>query len=125
MLLEQGDMDSFLVLLEQAPKSADTEAETWMYRGVAREKARDWQAASEHFRKAIDLNPTVPKYYYRLAMAEERLGLRKQALAHIARTRAMNEARASCPPPMPISLPPRNRGVPAHQACRPPAGVWA
>jgi tetratricopeptide (TPR) repeat protein len=94
MLLQQGDTDSFLVLLEQAPKLADTEAETWMFRGVASEKAKDWQAASEHFRKAIELNPTVPKYYYRLAMAEERLGLRTQALAHLERTKAMNNARA-------------------------------
>jgi tetratricopeptide (TPR) repeat protein len=97
MLLEQGDMDSFLVLLEHAPKSADTEPETWMFRGVAREKAADWQAATEHFRKAIDLNPTIPKYYYRLAMAEERLGLRKQAVAHLKQTKAMNEARAQLP----------------------------
>jgi tetratricopeptide (TPR) repeat protein len=97
MLLEQGEMDSFLVLLEQAPKSADTEPETWMFRGVAREKEKDWQTASEHFRKAIELNPTVPKYYYRLAMAEERLGLRKEALAHLERTKAMNEARARLP----------------------------
>ncbi len=57
MLLEQGDTDSFLALLEQAPKSADTESETWMFRGVAREKAKDWKAASEHFRKAIELEP--------------------------------------------------------------------
>ncbi len=97
MLLEQGEVDSFLAALELAPKSADAESETWMFRGVAREKAKEWKAASENFRKAIDLNPTVPKYYYRLAMAEERLGLRTQALAHLERTKAMNEARARLP----------------------------
>ena len=97
MLLEQGDMDSFSALLDQPPKSADTEPETWMFRGVACEKTRDWKSASELFGKAIDLNPTVPKYYYRLAMAEQRLGLREQALAHLERTKAMNEARAQLP----------------------------
>ncbi len=94
MLLEQGDLDAFTALLQKAPHSADSEPETWMYRGVAREKAGDRQAAANHFRKAIELNPTAPKYYYRLAMAEERLGLREQAAAHRGRTKQMNEARS-------------------------------
>ena len=97
MLLEQGDLDAFTALLQKAPQSADSEPETWMYRGVAREKAGDWQAAANHFRKAIELNPTAPKYYYRLAMAEERLGLREQAAAHRGRTKQMNEARSQLP----------------------------
>jgi len=97
MLLEQGDLDAFLALLQKAPKSADGEAETWMFRGVAREKAADWQAAAEHFRKAIKLDPSVPKYYYRLAMAEERLGLRELAVTHRKRTKEMNEARGQLP----------------------------
>ena len=93
LLLEQGELDAFLDLLDRPPASADTEPETWMFRGMAREKAGDWQAATELFQKAIDLDPTVPKYYYQLAMAEERLGLRKQAIAHRERTKEMNEAR--------------------------------
>jgi tetratricopeptide (TPR) repeat protein len=97
MLLEQGDLDAFLALLENAPKSAETESETWMYRGVAREKAGDWQAASEHFLKAIELDPTAPKYYYRLAMAEDRLGLHELAADHRGRTKEMNEARRQLP----------------------------
>ena len=97
MLLEQGDLDSFLSLLKKAPKSADNEPEIWMFRGVAMEKAGDWNAASEHFRKAIDLNPFVPKYYYRLAMVEERLDLREQAIAHRKRTKELNEARSQLP----------------------------
>jgi tetratricopeptide (TPR) repeat protein len=97
MLLEQGDLDAFLALLEKPPPSAEDEPETWMYRGVAREKAGDWQAAAEHYRKAIELNPTTPKYYYRLATAEERLGLHEQATAHRGRTKQMNEARSQLP----------------------------
>jgi tetratricopeptide (TPR) repeat protein len=97
MLLEQGDLDAFLALLEKAPKSAESEPETWMFRGVAREKTGDWQAAAESFHKAIALNPYIPKYYYRLAMTEEHLGLREEALGHRGRTKEMNEARAQLP----------------------------
>ncbi len=97
MLLDQGELESFLALLEKAPKGADIESETWMFRGVAREKAGNWPAAAECFRKAIELNPTVSKYYYRLAVAEERLGLRKEAMAHRQRTKEMNEARGQLP----------------------------
>jgi tetratricopeptide (TPR) repeat protein len=97
MLLEEGELDAFLSVLHKAPKSADSDAETWMFRGVAREKVEDWQAAAEHFRKAIEINPTVPKYYYRLAMAEERLGLRDQAMAHRKRNKEMNDARSQLP----------------------------
>ena len=97
MLLEQGDMDSFLALLEQAPGRPIPSLRPGCSAAWPARKRKDWQAASEHFRKAIELNPTVPKYYYRLAMAEERLGLRTQALAHLERTKAMNEARAQLP----------------------------
>jgi tetratricopeptide (TPR) repeat protein len=97
MLLEQGDLNAFVALLEKAPPSAEKDAETWMFRGVAREKAGDWPAAAERFRKAIGLNPTAPKYYYRLAMAEERLGLRELAADHRRRTKEMNEARGQLP----------------------------
>ena len=38
-----------------------------------------------------------PKYYYRLAMAEERVGLRDEATAHRQRTKDMNDARAQLP----------------------------
>jgi tetratricopeptide (TPR) repeat protein len=97
MLLEQGDLDAFLALLAKAPKSAESEPETWMFRGVAREKVGDWEAAAAYFRKAIELNPAVPKYYFRLATAEERLGLRELASAHRQRTKEMNEARRQLP----------------------------
>jgi tetratricopeptide (TPR) repeat protein len=97
MLLEQGDMESFHALLERPPAGADSESETWMYRGVVSERAGDWAKAAQDFRKAIELNPSVPKYYYRLAMAEERLGLRALAIPHRQRTKEMNDARALLP----------------------------
>jgi tetratricopeptide (TPR) repeat protein len=97
MLLDQGDLDPFLAVLRNAPKSADSEPETWLFRGVAAEKAGDLPAAAEFYRKAIELNPYGPKYYYRLAMAEERLGFREEAFAHRKRSKEMNEARSQLP----------------------------
>ena len=94
MLLEQGDLEAFLDLLKRPPVGADAESETWMYRGIAGERDGIWAVAAQHFRKAIELNPAVPKYYYRLAMAEERLGLHNEAIAHRQRTHEMNDARA-------------------------------
>jgi len=97
ILLERGELDTFLALLKQPPEDADSEPETWMYRGVASEKSGDWQAAAQNFRKAIELNPAVPKYYYRLSVAELRLGLPEAAAAHRQRTKEMNDARAHLP----------------------------
>jgi tetratricopeptide (TPR) repeat protein len=93
MLMELGDQDAFVALLNRAPTSADSESETWMFRGVAKENAQDWQAAAACFHKAIELNPFVPRYYYRLATIEQRLGLHEEAKNHRARTKEMNEAR--------------------------------
>jgi tetratricopeptide (TPR) repeat protein len=97
MRLEEGDLDAFLALLKKAPPAAENEPETWMFRGVAAEKAGDRPVAADHFRKAIELNPYLPKYYYRLAMVEERLGLRDEALVHRKRTKEINDARAQLP----------------------------
>ena len=94
MLLEQGELDSFLALLEKSPPGADLEPETWMFRGVAKEKAGDWEAAAQEFRKATELNPSVAKYHYRLATAEDRLGLRDSAAGHRERNKVLNDARA-------------------------------
>ena len=44
-----------------------------MFRGVACESAEDLRGSAAYFRKAIELDPFVPKYYYRLAMVEQRL----------------------------------------------------
>jgi tetratricopeptide (TPR) repeat protein len=97
MLVEQGDMDGFLALLAKAPPSADSDPETWMFRGVAREKRGDWPAAADFFRKAIAQNPFVPKYHYRLAMALQRLGVTQEALTHRKRSKELNEARDQLP----------------------------
>jgi tetratricopeptide (TPR) repeat protein len=95
--LDRGVLDSLLGLLRRAPSGADSESEIWMYQGLASEQIGNWMKAANDFHKAIELNPCIPKYYYRLAMVEERLGLRDKAIAHRQRTKDMNDARAQLP----------------------------
>jgi tetratricopeptide (TPR) repeat protein len=97
MLLDEGNLDKFRTLLSQPPPAADTEPETWLFRGIVREKAGDFAGAADNFQKAVDLNPYAPKYYYRLATAEERLGRREKAAVHRRKTKEMNDARAQLP----------------------------
>ncbi len=97
VLLEGGELERFLDLLSTPPPSADSEPETWFFRGVASEKAGDWKTAAAHFKKAIELNPFLAKAYYRLAAAEERLGLREQAIVHRKKSKEINEARGRFP----------------------------
>jgi tetratricopeptide (TPR) repeat protein len=94
MFQDQGDQEAFLAILETPPKSAESEPETWLFRAVASESRQDLETAAKYLRKAIELDPFVSKYYYRLAMVEQRLGLHEEARAHRARTKEMNEARA-------------------------------
>jgi tetratricopeptide (TPR) repeat protein len=93
MLLERGDLERFASLLRSPPPSADSEPETWFFRGVAAEKGGDWKTAAAHFTKALELNPFLGKCYYRLATAEERLGLRAQSMAHRKKSKEINDAR--------------------------------
>jgi tetratricopeptide (TPR) repeat protein len=95
--LEQGELDRFLAVLRVPPPSADNDPETWFFRGVASEKAGDWRMAASHFQKAIDLNPFHNKSYYRLGMANGRLGLHEQAAASRKKSSEVNEARGQLP----------------------------
>jgi tetratricopeptide (TPR) repeat protein len=122
MLLEQGELDDFLALLRRVPGSAESESETWFFRGVVCEKAGDWERTAENLRKAIELNPYVSKYHYRLAMALERLGLREQAAAHRKRTKQINDARVQLRGAyfdfLNASEPPESRGRQSATAAR-------
>ena len=84
LLLEHGDQDAFLALLANTPKAAEAEPETWFFRGVASEHAEDLQGAATCLSRAIKLNPYVPRYLYRLATVEQRLGLHDEARVHRA-----------------------------------------
>ncbi len=94
MLSEQGELDRFLEVLGHPPRSADEMAETWFFRATAAEKQQDWAKARHDLEKAIELHPYTPKYYYRLASVEDRLGERAKATEHRARTKRMNDARS-------------------------------
>jgi tetratricopeptide (TPR) repeat protein len=91
--LEEGDLERFLATLRVPPPSADNDPETWFNRGVASEKAGDWRMATSHFQKAIDLNPFLNKYHYRLGTAQDRLGLRDAAIASRKKSTEIAEAR--------------------------------
>lgn len=80
-------------MLRVPPPSADNDSETWFNRGVASEKAGDWRMAASHFQKAIDLNPFLNKYHYRLGTAQDRLGLRDTAIASRKKSTEISEAR--------------------------------
>ncbi|MGO9470903.1 MAG: tetratricopeptide repeat protein [Isosphaeraceae bacterium] len=96
-LLEAGELEPFLELLGTPPPAAESEPDIWFFRGVASEKAGDWKTAAAHFSKAIELNPFLAKAYYRRAVAEERLGLRDQAIIHRRKSKEINEARGQFP----------------------------
>jgi tetratricopeptide (TPR) repeat protein len=94
LFLAQGDRTALVALLAKAPAGAELESDTWFFRGIARENDVEPREAAACFNKAIALNPFVPKYYYRLATVEQRLGLYTDATSHRARSKALNEARA-------------------------------
>jgi tetratricopeptide (TPR) repeat protein len=97
LLLDQGELERYLAVLGIPPRLADNDPETWYFRGVASEKASDLSMAASHFRKAIELNPFLGKCYYRLAMAEERLGLHEEAVSYRKKSTEIHEARARFP----------------------------
>jgi tetratricopeptide (TPR) repeat protein len=97
MRLDTGNLESFLVLLGKPPQSAENEPETWFFRGVASDKKGDLASAVDSYQKAIELNPFVPGYHYRLGMAQERLGKREEAATHRKKSQEINNARAKLP----------------------------
>ncbi len=95
--LDQGELEPFLEMLRVPPPSADNDPETWFFRGVASEKAGDWRTAASHFQKALELNPFHNKCYYRLGVAQGRLGLPEEAASNRKRSSEINEARGQLP----------------------------
>ena len=93
MLHAQGDMDAWSALLDQVPPSADGEAEIWKFRGLRKERAGDWAGAASDYRAALERDPYITAYHYRLAMVEERLGHRDVAAEHRKQADQLRAAR--------------------------------
>ena len=111
-------------------RSAETEPEIWMFRGQAKERDGNWQAAAEDYRKALELNPNLNNAHYRLSMIEERQGRREQAAAHRKRWQELREARTRLPQAAQeyqAALAAASGPEPDHRpspTCGPPAGAW-
>jgi tetratricopeptide (TPR) repeat protein len=97
MLHEQGEWDAFSALLARAPRAVESEPEIWKFRGMMCEKNGNIDGAAENYRQAIERNPNVLEYHYRLAVADERLGQRAEAAEHRKRTQQLREASAQLP----------------------------
>jgi tetratricopeptide (TPR) repeat protein len=85
----RGDRAALKAALGRAPKSADTDPEVWKYRGLVRTWDGDLPGAASAFEKAAALDPREPEYVYLLGMAEQRLGRRAEAAAHLLRGRRL------------------------------------
>jgi tetratricopeptide (TPR) repeat protein len=94
MLQTLGEQDAFEVTMARVPPSAETEPEIWIFRGQAKERDGDRQAAAEDYRKALELNPNLNNAHYRLSVIEERQGRREQAAAHRKRWQDLRDARS-------------------------------
>lgn len=94
MLQEEGNLDELREAVARVPRGAETEPEVWKFRGIVCEKDGDWAGAARAYREAIDRNPYVNEYHYRLGTAEDRLGHRQKAKEHKDRAAVLREARA-------------------------------
>jgi hypothetical protein len=119
MLHEQGARDQWSALLLRVPKSADTEPEIWNFRGLAQELKGDLVGASENYRKAIERNPYVVAYQYRLSIVEERLGHQAEASDLRAQTQRLRKARSDLPGAYSDYLNARNQGTPTRAELAP------
>jgi tetratricopeptide (TPR) repeat protein len=93
ILSKGGDQAGLAAALKQLPEGADADAEIWTIRGLACERAGDWQGAADAYRQAVRLRPWADEAYYKLAIVEERLGEPTAAAADRQRQQALRGAR--------------------------------
>ena len=93
MLHEQGDLDALMAELARVPEVGESEPEIWKIRGLMAEKAGDWTKAAHDYRMALERNPYVTAYHYRLAMVEERLGHSELAAEHRRKAEKLRASR--------------------------------
>jgi tetratricopeptide (TPR) repeat protein len=94
MLHEQGDDAGLRSALARVPPAAADDPEVMKYRAALLEKQGDWSGAAALARRLVEKKPFNAEYLYKLATAEERLGLRDDARAHRERSRTVRAARA-------------------------------
>jgi tetratricopeptide (TPR) repeat protein len=89
---ERGDRERLTEAIAQLPASADNLAEIWKYRGLIRQGADDLPGAADAFRRASELDPANPEYYYNLGMVEKALGQPDEARDHVKRSQSLRAA---------------------------------
>ena len=97
MLHERGDRKGCFAAVERAPREAEVEPEFLKFRAMAREDLGDYASAADCYRAAIERNPNVVEYHYKLAIVEERLGNREKAAEQRKLAKTLREARAELP----------------------------
>jgi tetratricopeptide (TPR) repeat protein len=112
MLHELGERDAWQALLARVPRSTENEPEIWKFRGLASELKGDLAGASEHYRRAIALNPYAIDYHYRMSIMEQRLGRADEAAERRAITQRIRKARTDLRPAYSDYLKARNQPNP-------------
>ncbi|NIR52823.1 MAG: tetratricopeptide repeat protein, partial [Aliifodinibius sp.] len=79
---EYGKADSIFSLIAEKSK---TKAELLNDQGVLKFKQNKWHEAEQHFRAAIQVDSTFKEAYYNLALAQDKLGNKQQAVATLKR----------------------------------------
>jgi tetratricopeptide (TPR) repeat protein len=94
MLYTIGDQELWRAELDRVPIAAEKEGEIWKFRGIVKEKAGDLAGAASDYRTAIEKNPYIVEYHYRLSMIGDRLGKQAEADEQKLKTKQLREARA-------------------------------
>lgn len=90
---DRGDGERFREVIDRVPAAADSVAAIWKYRGMARERAGDFDGAAAAYRRTAELGGADTESYYHLGLVEARLGHSAEAARAFARSRRFEEAK--------------------------------
>jgi tetratricopeptide (TPR) repeat protein len=91
----RGEYKKALELLTAAPMRASTIDQAHFQRAKAYRGLAEWEACVEALKKAIDVNPSNPEFYYSLAQAWKRLGRQQEAAAALEKFEKVKENQPS------------------------------